>query len=271
MGSAMNVLAQYPTIPDSVKFIDEFAFSGCTSLTSVTLPSSVRSIGEYAFYGCDSLANKNGLIIYGNVLYGCINEGPVITIPDGIEIISDRALFIQKRNKNVFTEYDLKEVILPDSVKDIHLNAFINSNDADPDFGTGESLSSMISRKMPKKMNIPKGYLKQSKGSFDATMALYLLEGPWKALGTKEDYGCLILNQHSKKLTEFCYKELKDKDIFDFLLEIQCKYNYKTGLCAIAEWACNNKKLISGTQIESLKNMICLAKDKKAQKIIDKV
>ena len=43
------------TIPSSVTSIDAFAFSGCSSLTSVTIPSSVTSIGGGAFLNCNSL------------------------------------------------------------------------------------------------------------------------------------------------------------------------------------------------------------------------
>ncbi|MBR2406031.1 MAG: leucine-rich repeat protein, partial [Clostridia bacterium] len=44
-------------IPDdgSVTSIGNYAFYGCSSLTSVTIPDSVTSIGEEAFYGCSSL------------------------------------------------------------------------------------------------------------------------------------------------------------------------------------------------------------------------
>ena len=37
------------TIPNSVTGIGHFAFSGCSSLTSVDIPNSVTSIGEWAF------------------------------------------------------------------------------------------------------------------------------------------------------------------------------------------------------------------------------
>ena len=43
------------TIPNSVTSIGEYAFSGCSSLTSVTIGNSVTSIGGYAFGECESL------------------------------------------------------------------------------------------------------------------------------------------------------------------------------------------------------------------------
>ncbi len=45
------------TIPSGVNSIGSYAFRSCTSLTSVTIPSSVTSIGNYAFYGCSSLSS----------------------------------------------------------------------------------------------------------------------------------------------------------------------------------------------------------------------
>ena len=37
--------------------IDDYAFEGCTGLTSVTIPNSVTTIGRSAFYNCSSLTN----------------------------------------------------------------------------------------------------------------------------------------------------------------------------------------------------------------------
>ena len=45
------------TIPDSVTSIGSSAFSGCTSLTSITIPDSVVTIGMEAFYFCNNLTN----------------------------------------------------------------------------------------------------------------------------------------------------------------------------------------------------------------------
>ena len=46
-------------IPDSVKYIGESAFEGCTGLTSITIPDGVTSICEDAFYGCSGLTSVN--------------------------------------------------------------------------------------------------------------------------------------------------------------------------------------------------------------------
>ena len=58
-------------IPDSVTSIGDYAFVGCTGLTSITIPNSVTSIGDDAFYGCSRLTN--------------------ITIPDSVTNISSGA------------------------------------------------------------------------------------------------------------------------------------------------------------------------------------
>ena len=47
------------SIPNSVKFINDSAFSRCSGLTSISLPSSVIYIHNYAFINCTNLANIN--------------------------------------------------------------------------------------------------------------------------------------------------------------------------------------------------------------------
>ena len=44
-------------IPDGVTSIGNYAFRGCSGLTSVTISDSVTSIGNYAFYGCSGLTS----------------------------------------------------------------------------------------------------------------------------------------------------------------------------------------------------------------------
>ena len=44
-------------IPESVQTIGGSAFSGCSSLTSVSIPKSITTIGESAFSGCENLTS----------------------------------------------------------------------------------------------------------------------------------------------------------------------------------------------------------------------
>ena len=44
-------------IPNSVTSIGNYAFKGCSGLTSVSIPNSVTSIGDYAFSGCSGLTS----------------------------------------------------------------------------------------------------------------------------------------------------------------------------------------------------------------------
>lgn len=44
-------------IPNGVKILKPYAFSGFADITSVSIPTSVTSIGKYAFYWCNSLSS----------------------------------------------------------------------------------------------------------------------------------------------------------------------------------------------------------------------
>lgn len=55
------------TIPYGVTNIGSYAFELCSSLTSITIPDSVTSIGDATFWGCSSL--KNITVSKGNKVY----------------------------------------------------------------------------------------------------------------------------------------------------------------------------------------------------------
>ena len=70
-------------IPNSVTSIGEWAFSYCSSLTSVTIPNSVTSIGNNAFDGCSGLSSvtiPNSVTSIGGCAFGgCSNLSTVIS------------------------------------------------------------------------------------------------------------------------------------------------------------------------------------------------
>ncbi len=83
------------SVPDGVTTIDEWAFSWCLNLGSITLPASVNSLGGAAFGGCSALEK--------------------ITIPNGVQTLPE-ALFVNC--------VALTEVTLPNTVTDIIYGVF---------------------------------------------------------------------------------------------------------------------------------------------------
>ncbi len=105
-------------IPDSVTSIDSYAFGSCTSLTSVTIGNGVKTIGSYAFSWCGSLTSvtiPNSVTKIGTCAFnGCASLASV-TIPDSVTTIGDYAF------ENCSS---LTSVTIPDSVTSIGYEAF---------------------------------------------------------------------------------------------------------------------------------------------------
>ena len=78
------------TIPSGVTSIGDWAFAGCSGLTSLTIPSGVTSIGNYAFKGCSgftSLTIPSGVTsIGGYAFYGCSGLTS-LTLPSSVTSI----------------------------------------------------------------------------------------------------------------------------------------------------------------------------------------
>ena len=84
------------TIPDSVTSIGNYAFSGCSSLTSVTIPDSVTSIGYYAFQSCSSLTSvtiPDSVTSIGSSTFQSCSSLTSVTIPDSVTSIGDSAFY----------------------------------------------------------------------------------------------------------------------------------------------------------------------------------
>lgn len=105
-------------IPDDVKGIGEWAFTGCEKLTSVTIPNSVNEMGLGAFRNCKGLVS--------------------VTIGDGITTISERAFLndeclttinfgknVTKIGERAFRNCTgLTSVVIPNSVEVLEKDAF---------------------------------------------------------------------------------------------------------------------------------------------------
>ena len=97
------------TIPESVTWIGQGAFSGCTGLTSITIPNSVTSIGWYAFSGCTGLTSitipENVTSIGADVFQRCSSLTSIIW---NVKAYSD---YKSAYGNPFYREYDIRHQI----------------------------------------------------------------------------------------------------------------------------------------------------------------
>jgi len=135
----METLKHYPAkktntsyaVPDGVTLIDEYSFSGCANLQSITIPGSVTVISDGVFTDCERLAEINvdennsdyksidGVLFtkeLGRIVhYPAGKTNTSYVIPDGVMSIGNYLFAGRTR---------LTEVMIPDSVTDIGSYAF---------------------------------------------------------------------------------------------------------------------------------------------------
>ena len=123
---ASEYYQNYNYVPESLKeviitggtSIGEYAFSGCSGLTSITIPDSVTSIVEDAFYGCSGIIEiENGVSYVDNWVIDCDSSITSVELRDGTRGIANYAFSGCS---------SLSSIVIPDSVTNIGYYAFSN-------------------------------------------------------------------------------------------------------------------------------------------------
>lgn len=140
-----------------VRALNENAFKNCTSLETVSIPSTVRAIPLTAFDGCSIkqyktpdassvpdakfVATEDGSLLQNNDMTGSVDLYFVPVITDDTFRVPGGVTYLRS---NVFKGMSVSKIVIPSSVNDIAIGAFVNcTNLTKVEFeeGTGEALT----------------------------------------------------------------------------------------------------------------------------------
>ena len=108
------------TFPEGMTSIRNYAFSGCSSLTTITIPEGVTSIGDCAFAGCSSLTTitiPEGVTSIGDAAFDWCTSLTTITIPENSQLASIGSCAFYGCSS-------LTAITIPESVTSIGSSAF---------------------------------------------------------------------------------------------------------------------------------------------------
>ena len=109
---------QYVYIPNTIKYISEWAFADCTSLKRVVIPKEIQCIEDYTFYHCvnlESVVLGENVTVIGGAAFSECSSLQSITFPDKLTKIYEYA----------FSDCDsLQSVSIPKSVGSIGVDVF---------------------------------------------------------------------------------------------------------------------------------------------------
>lgn len=134
IAACFNMVSGEFVVPEYTTEIGEYAFAGCTRLTSVVLHDRVDSIKDYAFMDCSSLSKINMPVVlyydipwylYSNTSFaGCSELKTAGPIGGGYNIEFDWNDVIPRNALNGIES--LREITVPESINEIKDFAFIN-------------------------------------------------------------------------------------------------------------------------------------------------
>ena len=142
------------TINKNTKIICNYAFGGCSSLTSVVIPDSLTSISSGAFYECDSLTNiiiPDSVTLIGEWAFSNCSSLTSVYYQGDIEKWCNISFSCSYSNplcyaKNLYLNNELvTELIIPDTVTEIKASAFYNC-DSLTSIEIGDSVTSIGER-----------------------------------------------------------------------------------------------------------------------------